>query len=126
MTLLAVAGLSIVLVAITWYFAIIHTERVPVSVLPFAGVILTGMGLSATAAALDPGLLTVTLGVLSVFMGGFILYLLSLRRMPDGALIAAVGQPMPALAATDDTGQPFDLAALRGRRVMVKFFRGSW
>ncbi|MCW5893753.1 MAG: peroxiredoxin family protein [bacterium] len=38
----------------------------------------------------------------------------------------AVGAPVLDLVATDDTGRPFALAALRGRPVLLKFFRGHW
>ncbi len=41
-------------------------------------------------------------------------------------LTATVGVPMPPLRALDEQGRDFDLQTLLGRRVMVKFFRGSW
>ena len=57
---------------------------------------------------------------------GLMLSLLGLRRLPDGALIARVGAPMPPASALDERGRPFELASLRGQRVLFKFFRGSW
>lgn len=38
----------------------------------------------------------------------------------------AVGAPVIDFTAEDDGGAPFDLAALRGRPVLLKFFRGHW
>jgi hypothetical protein len=124
--LIALTGLLLTHAAIIWYFMVINREKVPVDVRPFAAVILTGMALTAVGLALDPGAPAGVMFGITAAMGGFILWLLTQRRLPDGALIASVGQPMPPLSATTDTGVAFDLAALKGRRVMVKFFRGSW
>ncbi len=118
-TTLAAMGFLLTHGVIIWYFTVINREKVPVSVGPFAGAILAGMALTAAAVALAPGAVTGTLLGLNLVMGGGILWLLTQRRLPDGDLIAAVGQPMPPLAAADDTGAPFDLATLKGRRVMV-------
>ena len=96
------------------------------SVGPFAVTILAGMSLTAVALALEPGALTGSLSGLNLVMGGGVLWLLTQRKLPDGKLIAVVGHPMPQLSALDDGGTPFDLAGLKGGRVMVKFFRGSW
>jgi peroxiredoxin len=38
----------------------------------------------------------------------------------------AVGGPVLDFSAPDDAGRPFDLARLRGRPVLLKFFRGHW
>jgi hypothetical protein len=124
--IIALAGFLITQGVISWYFTVINREKVPVSVGPFAGAILAGMALTAVAVALEPGVLTGTLLGLNGVMGGGILWLLTQRKLPDGELIAAVGQPMPPLSAPDNTGAPFVLASLKGRRVMLKFFRGSW
>ncbi len=37
-----------------------------------------------------------------------------------------VGGPILDFTAADDEGRPFSLAALRGRPVLLKFFRGHW
>ncbi|MFT5679268.1 MAG: hypothetical protein ACI8RZ_000172 [Myxococcota bacterium] len=123
---LSLLGFLMTHAVILWYFQVINREKVPVSIGPFSGAILTGMVLSAVGFALDPGGLTGGLMAVTLFMGGFILWLLTQRKVPDGNLIVSTGQPMPLLAATTDTGAAFDLASLKGRRVMVKFFRGSW
>jgi hypothetical protein len=124
--LLTLAGTLITMGVIVWYFWVINKEKVPVSVAPFAAVVVAGIVLAALAVAMEPRVLTVALLGLDLAVGGFILWLLTFRKLPDGALIAKAGQPLPPLAATDDTGAPFDLTSLKGRRVMLKFFRGSW
>ena len=39
---------------------------------------------------------------------------------------AAVGQPLPRFTAVRADGAPFDSDALRGKRVLLKVFRGFW
>ncbi len=110
----------------THYFLTINREDVPEDIRPHAWVLAVGVVLSLVAIILNPGGMEWTLGVMSISFGGLLLYLLSLRRLPDGALIARVGEPMPELAAVDHAGNPFDLGDLKGKRVLFKFFRGSW
>lgn len=45
------------------------------------------------------------------------------RRTPPAV---AVGGPVIDFTTTDDEGRPFDLARLRGRPFLLKFFRGHW
>jgi hypothetical protein len=123
---LALLGVLLVMGSTTWYFLTINKEKVPRSVAPYGGVLVVG-GLAGVASlVLDPGVATGALFTLSGGMGVGLLYLLSLRTLPDGALTAQVGRPMPAFEAIDGQGQPFDLQSMKGRRLMVKVFRGSW
>lgn len=68
-------------------------------------------------------------GVAGAFaaLGGFVFLALfagsGQRRVPPAV---SVGGPVLDLIATDDEGRPFDLARLRGRPVVLKFFRGHW
>lgn len=123
---LAVVGFGIVFGAMTQYFLTINQERVPTEVRPHVIVLSVGSALSAVAVALSPTWAVILLGVFSVSVGALLLYILSIRRLPLGALTAVVGEPMPEFAAPDQDGAPFSLKSLRGQRVMVKFFRGSW
>lgn len=77
---------------ITRYFLMINREKVPVSVVPFRATILVGMVLTSIALALAPGALTGTFFGRNVMTGGGILWLLRQRKMPDGDLVAAIGQ----------------------------------
>lgn len=123
---MALLGFLTVHVAIVGYFAVIAAEKTPERVWPLALTLLLGAGLSGAGLALAPGIWTGAGFASSAGMAGFVLWLLTLRRLPDGALVVEVGDPMPALRATTDTGAPFDLTSMKRRRVMVKFFRGSW
>jgi len=123
---LAVLGLLTILGSTTAYFLTIDRERVPADVRPFQAVLVVGLALGLGGIAAQPGLLPGALFAVTGGMGAFLLYLLGIRKLPDGALTATVGAPMPPLRALDEQGRDFDLQTLLGRRVMVKFFRGSW
>jgi len=126
MTLAALLGAGLVLAVTTAYLNSIATERIPESVAPFQATLIAGMALSIGGAAMAPGVASLIAAATGVSTGGLMLYLMRIRKLPDGALIATVGAPMPPVVALDERGEGFDLASLLGRRVMVKFFRGSW
>jgi hypothetical protein len=122
----AIVGFTIIMVASVQYLLTIAKETVPESVAPLAISELVGLAFGVVGMALEPSVLTIGLFVMGGSMAGLLLYFLSIRMLPDGDLIANVDAPMPPLVATDHAGQPFDLNDLRGKRVMFKFFRGSW
>ena len=124
--ILAVIGFVIVNAAMTHYFMTIAREAVPEDVRPHSAVLVVGAVISVAAIGLSPSSTTITLGALSVAFAAFLLWLFGQRRLPDGELIARVGEPMPKLEALDQDGQLVRLSDLEGRRVMLKFFRGFW
>ncbi len=123
---LAVIGLVVVNVAMTHYFMTIAKEAVPEDVRAHGAVLVMGAAISVTAIGLSPSAATIVLGVSSVAFATLLLWLFGQRRLPDGALITRVGQPMPELEAPDQDGKLVRLSDLKGRRVMFKFFRGFW
>lgn len=124
--ILALAGLVVVLGAMTHYFATIAQERVPRDLRPHGAVIAIGGALGAIAIVMAPAPGTIVLGILAVSFAAFLLWLFGQRRLPDGKLVVGVGDPMPEVQALDSGGRPFRLEDLQGRRVLFKFFRGSW
>ncbi len=123
---LALAGFLIVHVPMFYYFTLIGREKVPVSVLPYNVAMVLGVALGLGGIIAAPALATGVLGGFAVAMGAFFLWLMSMRKLPDGTLIAKLGEPLPELSAPDQDGQLVRLADLRGQRVMLNFFRGSW
>ena len=86
-----------------------------------------------TAVALGIGAFvkgTSWLGAIPALAGIFIGCLLpftvaiSEQVLPSGAI--AVGDTIPAFTSVDDRGQPFDSERLRGKPVLMKFFRAHW
>ncbi len=123
---LAVSGFVLVNVAMTHYFMTIANEAVPEDVRPHGTALGLGGAISVAAIGLAPSATTIGLGVPSVAFAAFILWLLGQRRVPDGALIARVGEPVPDLEAPDQDGKLVRLSDFKDRRVMFKFFRGFW
>jgi hypothetical protein len=62
----------------------------------------------------------------AIFMGLFFFILYSQRRTPLGNLQVELGSPMLAFEATDSDGNPVSSDDWRGRRILLKFYRGHW
>ena len=62
----------------------------------------------------------------AIFMGLFFFVLYSQRKTPLGKLQVEVGAPMLAFESVDSSGNTVDSDDWRGRRILLKFFRGSW
>ncbi len=123
---LALLGFGLVMGVTFQYFTTIAKETVPEDVRVYEVLFAVSGALAVAAVVVEPAAGPIILGALTVPLAGFLVWLLAQRRTPDGALIARVGEPMPPLRALDHEGRPVDLADLRGRRVLFKFFRGSW
>ncbi len=81
------------------------------AILAFASGVGLGGGLLAGASAL----------LASAYFG-----LLALAGQSKQAAAVSVGSPLPDFRALDENTEPFELASLRGRPVLLKFFRGHW
>ncbi len=59
--------------------------------------------------------------------GALVFYVFSLSYgLPDEALALGVGEAIPVVSLSDDTGIPVQLAAAAGERVILVFYRGHW
>lgn len=65
-------------------------------------------------------------GVPAIAAGLFFPYTVSISQqiLPENAI--RVGDTIPAFSAPDDRGEIFDSARLRGKPVLIKFFRAHW
>ena len=128
----ALAGFAIVMTSLTLYFSTIPRGTVPVKVSGLTvklilgvALALVGLFLGMTGAA-SAGALVYILSALTIFFGGFILWVLPQRHTPLGDIKVAVGDPILPFEALTITGAPFNSADLAGKRVLFKFFRGGW
>ena len=128
------ALLGLLLVIGTWvhYLALIPREKVPVrpavhALLIVIGILLSFLGIFRP---LYTGLAfpwpSLVLHLLTLVLGGFFLYLLTIYRLPDVNLTVRAGDPLPYFRAFDDTGRSVETTSWQGRRVLLKFFRGHW
>jgi cytochrome oxidase Cu insertion factor (SCO1/SenC/PrrC family) len=50
----------------------------------------------------------------------------SSQVLPKPQIASAEGKPAPNFALKDENGKTFQLASLRGQRVLLLFYRGYW
>jgi hypothetical protein len=85
-----------------------------------------GFCLGIAAVALGPGVGGGVAAGLAILLGGMFLFTVLIGDQKGGAGEFRVGQPVPDFSAPDENGEPFELASLAGRPVLLKFFRGHW
>jgi hypothetical protein len=94
---------------------------------PIVNALLAGgMALSIAAYVQGVGVLAGILAALPLLVGTAFFVLLALAGQSKQAPAVAVGGPLIDFTAADENGEPFDLSSLRGRPVLLKFFRGHW
>ena len=114
--------------SMTWlhYLSLIPEEQVPEH--PFAHRLSFGaMGLLAIGgAALSPSVASVAFALIAVGCGATFEWLLTEAPVPDGDIQVHVGGPLLPFEVLDARGHPVRSEDLENRRLLIKFFRGSW
>lgn len=123
---LALLGLGLTFASWGVYMAAIARERVPPRPLGHVAVQLGALAASVAAVVVGPSVATVAAAVLTLPLAALFLFLLTQAPVPDAAIRVAVGQPLLAFSARTSEGTPWSTEQLRGRRVLLKFFRGAW
>jgi len=101
--------------------------RISPNITPVRVALLFGAALSLLPFVLAGGglLLRIACGVaitiVALFMG-----LDSIATLPSPVPSVGVGSPAPDFTARTSEGDDFSLSSLRGRPVLLKFFRGHW
>jgi hypothetical protein len=127
---LAGVGLGSVLGGWAHYISTIPRDRVPrnpvvMFITQTVGLIFCSASLVFGVRAGVPGGLLAVAGF-AIFMGLFFFVLYSQRKTPLGGLQVEVGAPMLAFNSVDSGGNTVNTDDWHGRRVLLKFFRGSW
>ena len=125
-TILGIAGGLLELALSAVWLWLIRRVRIPKNLRPTIaahtvavafGVAAFGLGASA------PGQILAGVGIL----GGIVFLALQTQsRQARLAPAVAVGGRIIEFTLPDHEGRPFDLATLRGRPFLLKFFRGHW
>jgi len=123
---LVTASVAVFLVAGGSWLRGMQTVRLPVSAAGHVAGTLGAMALSAAGLAVGAGLAAGIAAGLVLLLGGVFLALVAASGQRRGTARFAIGGVLPDFVATDDEGRPFALASLRGRPVLLKFFRGHW
>ncbi len=124
--LLVTASVAVFLVVGSARLRGLRNVRVPASAVGHVVATLVAMALSAAGLVAGVGLVAGIAAGIVLLLGGLFLVLVAGSGQRRGTARFAVGGRLPDFVATDDEGRPFALAALRGRPVLLKFFRGHW
>jgi hypothetical protein len=100
--------------------------RIPADRRPFLVGNGVAAGLGALALVLGAGALGSILAVVAILGGATFLGLAAQSAQLPLKPAVAVGEPIIDFTLPDHEGRPFDLAALRGKPFLLKFFRGHW
>ncbi len=121
-----IVALGIVMGAAAAYWPQVKALRVPLRPVGYQAAMVLGMLLAIMGLVKDPGLLSGMAAALAILAGGSFLFVTLTSRLPDKLPSAGVGQPAPDFTARDADGKNFTLSSLKGRTVLLKFFRGYW
>ena len=107
------------------YRTVARAVDIPENRTLFVGVWLAAAALGI-AALVKAGWIGRIAAVPAIFVGLFLPFTVSIREqiLPPNAI--RVGETIPAFSAPDDRGEIFDSARLRGKPVLIKFFRAHW
>jgi peroxiredoxin len=124
--LLATLALFVLLAFGRRWLLLMRQVRIPADMRPSVAANALAVLLGAAAFVAGVGLLAGLAAGLALVGGLAFLALYAASGQQTRPAAVAVGDRVLDFAATDDSGQPFDLAGLRGRPFLLKFFRGHW
>jgi peroxiredoxin len=86
-----------------------------------AALLIAGWAFSNEPTAIARGIAGV-----GVAISSFLLFLTFMSKLPVRTPAASAGSKAPDFCATDAQGNAFRLSALRGSKVLLKFYQGTW
>lgn len=123
---LGIAAGSIVVASNVQWFRLLQQVRIPKDRTSFLVINGSGVLLGIVALILGAGMVGSSLAALGIVGGLVFLGLAAASGQESTTPAVAVGGRMLDFVANDEEGSTFDLAALRGKPFLLKFFRGHW
>jgi hypothetical protein len=108
------------------WFWLLRRVRIPADRRPVLVAHAVAAGLGVAGLLLGAGTLGSVLAVLAVVGGGSYLGLAAQSAQAPRVPAVALGGTVIDFTLPDHAGVPFDLATLRGKPFLLKFFRGHW
>ena len=125
-TILGIAGGLLELVLSGVWLWLIRRVRIPADLRPTIAAHALAVVLGVAAFGLGASTLGQVLAAVAIGGGLVFLSLQTQSRQARLTPAVAVGRPIIEFTLPDHEGRPFDLAALRGKPFLLKFFRGHW
>jgi cytochrome oxidase Cu insertion factor (SCO1/SenC/PrrC family) len=124
--LLGFASAALSIGAWAYWMRLMQAVKVPRDRTAFLAVMGVGVVLGIGAFIAGTGIFGGIAAGLGLFAGAMYLGLRLQSAQDKREPAVALGQPMLAFSAPDDSGATFDSAALAGKPYLLKFFRGHW
>jgi hypothetical protein len=125
-TTLGVAGGLLELALSALWLWLIRRVRIPADLRPTIAAHAVAVALGLTAVALGASTPGLILAAVAILGGAVFLAIQTQSRQARLTPAVAVGSPIIEFTLPDHEGRPFDLATLRGKPFLLKFFRGHW
>jgi len=100
--------------------------RVPEDRSVFVGVMAVAFVLGVFALVSDASGIARAGAWTGAIGGGLFLFLVALSKQDEKTPAVSIGAAVLDFSGTDEDGNEFALASLRGRPFLLKFFRGHW
>jgi hypothetical protein len=125
-TALALFGAFVVVVTWGLYWPLIRQHRVPRRPRSYQAAAALGAVAALVALASGPAPGGVAAALVALIGAGFFLFTTLTSALPAGGPAVRTGDRYLDFEARDWQGREFRLAALDGRRFILKFYRGHW
>jgi len=128
----ALFGLVVCISSITTYMLKVKQRKTPVIPMGLTGSLVLAIALALYALFLAiPGpifgaLLVSVIAAVTLLMSIKILHMRAQKCQPMGLMTVKVGDKILPFEATTFDGKPFSSHELDGKRLLIKFYRGSW
>jgi len=123
---LAFGALVLAVLTFLIWFGVNARIGVPQDRTPFVLAFLCAAGLGLLAMLKSRNWLGRVVPLPAILIGLFLPFTVAISPQAVGADSISVGDPLPRFTAIEDTGDLFDSETLRGKPVLIKFFRAHW
>ena len=120
-----VGGLLELALSAVWLW-LMRRVRIPADLRPMIVAHAVAVALGVAALALGASVSGQIFAAIAIAGGLVFLALQTQSRQARLTPAVAVGSPIIEFTLPDHEGRPFDLATLRGKPFLLKFFRGHW
>ncbi len=120
------AGLAVLVATMVVWFRMVNQVSVPQNRMPYFGAFLVGSAFGIYAFVLGTSWIGGIPAGIAAFAGIFFVGMRALSAQDARTPAVQVGGSIIDFQAPDENDELFDLATMRGKPFLLKFFRGHW